>query len=423
MHSISIATIARCSNFQREKFIGDFLSHQIMNIHPTIKSILGCTIIGLVIVSLYHLSFGKIQKQDESIAAQIQMKPQSPPEDPATFVAFLVARLESKNISCSDLNSIDEYACLIFQAGMSSAMSEKILKDPKSITIADISAYANSARFKIYYAIETMNIVSNLISSPRNSLFKWLLDDEFKKPGTDAKLCIDLGYGICGNQAATFLALAERVGIESRPIQFFYRRNGELHSHIAVEVNIDGWRYFDATWGAFWYEKEDDPAGSILSISEINSSETLFAAKNSAHTWATASTYFNNVFEYLIHDADIIVGYDSGEIRLTTKEPNNGQFELSHIPNYVGDNIDDGPFEGIRYIFEPLDGRRSYQFDISGVGGCTSGTSRICVKDSCSTIRSDDQTLTLTAENAQSIFIDSPDDNICYVVFNKISYQ
>ena len=85
--------------------------------------------------------------------------------------------------------------------------------------------------------------------------------------------------------------------------------------------------------------------------------------------------------------------------------------------------MDDGRFEGVSYLFNRISGRRKFKIDVSAVGGCASKVSSICINDACSTITRDADFFTILAEDATSIKIVSPTDNLCYVSEKDIYFQ
>ena len=74
--------------------------------------------------------------------------------------------------------------------------------------------------------------------------------------------------GICGQSAAVFVGIMQRLGYQVRSVQFFYNNpDGTPGQHIAVEVYYDsGWHFFDPTYAAYW---SDASSGNVLPISDI----------------------------------------------------------------------------------------------------------------------------------------------------------
>ena len=97
-----------------------------------------------------------------------------------------------------------------------------------------------------------------------------------------------------------------------------------------------------------------------------------------------------------------------------------GEIDLSHIPNFIGDNNADGDFESGSYQLtnQPM---RKLEISISGVGGCSTGNEMICVNGDCQKIASKHLTFSDVPANA-SLHIKSAQP-VCYTVFDKISFQ
>lgn len=73
--------------------------------------------------------------------------------------------------------------------------------------------------------------------------------------------------GICGQSAAVFVGIMQRLGYQVRSVQFFYNNpDGTPGQHIAVEVYYDsGWHFFDPTYATYWSDASDN----VLPISDI----------------------------------------------------------------------------------------------------------------------------------------------------------
>ncbi|MGI9449589.1 MAG: transglutaminase domain-containing protein [Geminicoccaceae bacterium] len=360
----------------------------------------------LLVVALLLLLFGRSGNFHTEHGVNDTDEANSVPQDAGEFISFLERRIDENIFECADLSALDRYACLIFQSALA------------------IESDTKSSRHKTFLAIETMNIVSTLVSSARYSLIKRRQGDDFVKPGTDAELCIEMGYGLCGNHAATALSLLERLGIEARAVQFFYGKETSRASHIAIEANIDGWRYFDTTWGAFWYEEKSDPIASIMAVESIVKGGDVSIKTNEIQTWALKSNSKYDVFEYFRFNPSIIYGYDDGVINISNPPPsNNKKFDLAHIPRYIGDNIDDGSHEGISYAFPMIEGLSKFHIRVGAVGGCKSSDNKICVNNNCKSIEHSIQEYEIEVHDASRMHLIAPNDRVCYIQFDETSIE
>ena len=136
-------------------------------------------------------------------------------------------------------------------------------------------------------ALLTMDYVVGHISAP---MFGHLVtNDPGRAPRGDdvqtvAERSLAAGAGICGNAAATFAAILDRLGVESRSVQFYF----DTGNHIAVEVLYEGrWHYFDPTWGTFYRPPGPGNASNVLSVAEIRALERPyhFEVANHSHAW------------------------------------------------------------------------------------------------------------------------------------------
>lgn len=341
------------------------------------------------------------------------------PLSPAAFIDTLQRKINEKDFDCSKFSSLDEAACLIFQAAYGTR------RTTTAKPISDRSIFDTT--FKTYFALEAVNYIQNTVSSPRYSLLKARLGPDFKQPGTDAALCIDLGIGICGNHAAVFLDLMQRVGVEARAVQFFYNTKYGRESHIAAEVNIDGWRYLDSTWAAFWYSDVSDPIGSIVSVKDLlKSNKKYHVSVNSSHPWYIQAKYNVDPLGYLKMKPSVIYGYSDGVVKINDVGRDGKTINLAHIPNFIGDNQPDRSFKGISYQFPVISKATQLVFETTGVGGCDSGRSKLCVNDNCQTIIPekirDNPMISIAAKRPRTIKIVSTED-VCYVVFKTISAE
>lgn len=328
--------------------------------------------------------------------------------NPTELVELLHKRVNNKNFDCARFDKLDEVVCQLFHV------------------TSGINPHVTSNNFKLYFSIAAMNYVQTNISPAKYALISRQLADQFTPPLNDAKVCIGIGYGICGNQTTVFMGIVRRIGIKARPVQFFYTKHSQRFSHIAAEVWIGGWRYFDTTWGAFWYKNKTDQINSIASSQEIlKNIQTLHVSINHGDTWFVYNKVEGaNPTEYFSAHPSVIYGYNDGIVDIGSPPPKTGKFNLIDVPDYVGDNQSDGTYKGVSYRFPMLKGENIIELQISGIGGCTSEKNQICAGQSCTRIdqKSAKQLLKINASDANSIHIRSVED-ICYAVFQSISVK
>jgi hypothetical protein len=73
--------------------------------------------------------------------------------------------------------------------------------------------------------------------------------------------------GSCGLATQTALAIADEVGLQARPVEFYYTEaNGTLGSHIMAEFKVNGrWQLYDFLFGAVYRSR----GGKLLGASEL----------------------------------------------------------------------------------------------------------------------------------------------------------
>jgi hypothetical protein len=86
-------------------------------------------------------------------------------------------------------------------------------------------------------------------------------------PDWEPDLILRQEAGICGQSAAVFVGIMQRLGYQVRSVQFYFTNpDGSADTHVAVEVYYDGgWHFFDPTYAAYW----SDTSGNVLPISDI----------------------------------------------------------------------------------------------------------------------------------------------------------
>lgn len=129
----------------------------------------------------------------------------------------------------------------------------------------------------------------------------------------------------------------DALGIEARPIKFFYTTDGLRESHIAVEVfYLGAWHFIDVTWG---FAAPPDWGGiQFKSLEQIRANPEEDGLENALDTWSLfARANRGDPLAYLRRpDLDILVdGLGVVTLAIPTKQVSNDAFD--NVPNYVGD--------------------------------------------------------------------------------------
>lgn len=161
-----------------------------------------------------------------------------------------------------------------------------------------------------------------------------------KKPVTVPEI-LETKAGICGSQIMTALAIADRIGLKARPVEFYGHTGAARWSHIAIEVWANGgWRFFDITWNTVY--RKHPGSRTLMSIGGLR---RLPAAERLSHKdtigedpWRDQYTReHGSVFTYATadrRDLDVTPG-DSGTYRLPRTE--NGFRVGVNVPDTIGE--------------------------------------------------------------------------------------
>ncbi len=255
---------------------------------------------------------------------------------------------------CDHIDTIEHYTCLIEQSALGA--SRFLRADKKNADAFD----------DVFTVLSTLDLVSTIVSSSRYYFLKKHAGEDFEAPGSKAALCLDRGYGICGNHYAVFEAFLERLGIPVRYVRMYFinKDTGNKNSHIAAEVEIDGsWRYVDVSKGAIWLADRNDLL-SMLNFDDVMQGRGHLI-HNAILPW-TISKQFSEIdnFPYLRSEhLDHVVGDMQGLLHIYF-EDTDGELhvqplhakmrystDLRGVPSYVSaikgeaDQLD----HGIRY--------------------------------------------------------------------------
>ena len=269
---------------------------------------------------------------------------------------------------------------------------------------------------EIFMVLEAMNLVQDTASSARYAWYQHQLGVKFVPPdSTEQEICLDSGFGICGNHQLVFLDLMEKVGVPARPVNFWYV-DKDLHeraNHAAVEVQIAGkWRYVDVTWGTIWLRAKHDPL-TALTVEEVLKGEgkRLTGATN---TWYLVQRQHNiDPFSYL-QASDVQVTRTGGTLKLQLSDQPE---TFDGLPNYVGSRPDSDPLS--YYVRSRKAGG---QLEIAMSGTSTCGSSKLVVGDQAFDISPD--TMVVAAFNKPELKVQVVgQDEACYVVLASIVHR
>ncbi len=205
-----------------------------------------------------------------------------------------------------------------------------------------------------FHATAIMNFVQSRLS-PLNYA---ILARAGEPVPTDPESCLSMGAGICGNQVATFLLLADSTGLRARSVEFYMHGETpeENFSHICAEVYYDGkWRLFDVTWGTVFRRNGSSRGGlwrlfdvtwgtvfrrnrssrdDLMSAREVLESDhpRQYAVSNRTDVWF--EQWMATGRDPLVYvdwsDTDILLGH-SGTINLRP-HPDSGDGSLTYVP-------------------------------------------------------------------------------------------
>jgi hypothetical protein len=126
-------------------------------------------------------------------------------------------------------------------------------------------------------------------------------------------------------------------------------------------------------------------------------------------------------FDYLTSDADVLRGGE-GTIKLSLHD-DNGVETFRDIPNYLGDNIEDGNTDGVSYRLEDVR-PGTYRLTVNVAGSQQDGDQPIylCVDDTCRNFSKNQQQYEFKAVNPKAIYLKSTAD-VAYLVLKSIDWK
>lgn len=320
-------------------------------------------------------------------------------------MAAPVAARSSESPFCTQTDLMDRYACYTEHAADGILLISESGGQPPP-----------SGQREIFMVLEAMNLVQDTASSARYAWYQHQLGIAFTPPNsTEQEVCLDSGFGICGNHQLVFLELMQRVGVPARPVNFWYTDTAlnERANHAAVEVQISGkWRYVDVTWGTIWLRKKDDPL-SALSVEEVLKGEGV-RLTGSTNTWYIVQRQHNvDPFSYL-RARDLQVTRSGGTLKLQLScEPET----FNGLPNYVGTPPNS---DALSYSVTKSKAGGSLEIAVAGTSMCEN--SRLMVGNQSFSIAPNTVLKAAYDDTETSIHVVGEDEN-CYVVLSSMTHR
>lgn len=280
---------------------------------------------------------------------------------------------------CDQVDTVMRYTCLIEQSGLGASV---FLRSGDKKSDEDIKATED-----VFKVLAALDLVSTIVSSSRYSFLKQEAGQQFEKPGSNAGLCLDRGYGICGNHYAVFENFLTKLEIPVRYVRMYFinKDTGNKNSHIAAEVNINGtWRYIDTSKGAVWLNDQDDLL-SLMSFEDVMLGHG-HRLHNEILPW-TIAKHFSDIdnfpylqaehLDYLAGDMDGVIGIYfedlDGDLYVEPKVAGPSySTDLRGVPSYV--SLKKGKIEDLdhrlqyRLVLPPSS--YSATFAIASISGC-----------------------------------------------------
>ena len=126
-------------------------------------------------------------------------------------------------------------------------------------------------------------------------------------------------------------------------------------------------------------------------------------------------------FGYLTSDADLVRG-GAGTIKLSL-HGDSGVETFSDIPNYVGDNIEDGNQDGVSYRLKDLR-PGTYRLTVNAAGSAQDSDQPIylCVDNTCRNFSKNQQQYEFNAVDPKALYLKSKAD-VAYLVLKSVEWK
>lgn len=266
-----------------------------------------------------------------------------------------------------------------------------------------------------YKALAVMQTVRAVANSARYSF--WSQEVNFQVPDSQMQhVCLDEGFGICGNHMLLFVDLMERLGVPARTVEMYYvdPETGGRVSHAAAEFEFDGkWRYVDITWGSIWLI--DRKLEAWLGLDDVLAGRGQRKTSSLDPWYFSRSTLFQP-FSYIEAKPDVVRG-GVGSVSVPFNDVSGFLVaDLANVPKYFGDNRSDGRQDKLELRL-PAAGTQ-VAVTIGGVGGlCT--RSRVAFEGQTAPVSKG--VVTFDSSGGGTLAIQG-DEDVCYAVVTDIRF-
>jgi hypothetical protein len=244
----------------------------------------------------------------------------------------------------------------------------------ETLAKANLEFYDLRKNYQLQAILSALDAVPVLASS---ALYSYAASSDlgFKPPENLAQV-LETNRGVCGNAAELFQTVLNKLGLETRFVQFWWRDDdGNAVNHIAVEVAWNGgWHLYDPTFGAYFVAKANDEAEALATDAARRVEYVPVVNRNNTNyrNWKLAGL---EPFDYLKRPlVDVTIG-GKGAIHAYLKPDHEALVStFENIPNYVGDIRADGNTEGLLFLFLGVSGRFDATVTVAASAGCQFST-------------------------------------------------
>lgn len=224
------------------------------------------------------------------------------------------------------------------------------------------------------------------------------------------------GSGACGNQTQAYLAVAARLGLRARPVEFYERpTNGPRASHIVPEVFWAGsWHLEDITWNTVYRRTAASSPLSAAALVALTPKQREQARRTGRNAFPAALADYRaksgDPFAYIHGPADVVVDHTG------TVAAELGDYPRPNVPGYIGRTMsDDGVIGNLRLHLTGLTGDT---VTVTGSAGCGAGTlvAQSAVRDSVAVTGS---TFTLRVAGG-TVDLSVEAEGVCYLAVDAI---